>query len=123
MARIYRFLEAANTLATVKKTKSAPWGMNGGLDGAVGKVIVWPGTEKEHANGAIHTPMDGGDVIENYSGGGGGWGDPTQRDPQLVLKDVRDGYVSESSAREDYGVAIDTVNWIVDEEATAALRA
>ncbi|MCY4105658.1 MAG: hydantoinase B/oxoprolinase family protein [Chloroflexi bacterium] len=122
LARIYRFLQAANTLATVKKTKSAPWGMAGGHDALPGQVIVWPGTEKEYINGAIHTPVDAGDIIENYSGGGGGWGHPHQRDPQHVLRDVRDGYVSERSAREDYGVAIDTANWSVDEDATATLR-
>ena len=123
VSRHYRFLEPATTLALVKKTKSAPWGMNGGQDAAPGKVVVWPGTEKQIVNGAIHTRMAAEDVIENYSGGGGGWGDPKQRDPQLVLADVRDELVSLCSAREDYGVAINTENWTVDEEATAALRA
>ena len=97
--------------------------MNGGHDAVSGKVVVWPETDKESANGAVHTPMAAEDVIQNSSGGGGGWGDPIERDPQLVLSDVRDGYVSERSARENYGVAIDTEKWIVNEETTAALRA
>ena len=123
VSRAYRFLQPSTTLALVKKTKSAPWGMNGGLDGAVGKVVVWPGTDKEEVTGAIHYPMAAEDVIENYSGGGGGWGDPHRRDPQRVLTDVRDELVSLRSAREDYGVAINTENWTVDAEATATLRA
>jgi N-methylhydantoinase B len=41
--------------------------------------------------------------------GGGGYGDPRLRDPQLVLADVLDGYVSLESARRDYGVAVDYV--------------
>ena len=121
--RSYRFLYPSGFLSLVKKTKSAPWGMNGGGDAAPGKVIVWPGTEKEEITGAVNYPMAVGEVVENYSGGGGGWGDPRQRDPQLVLNDVRDGFVSERSARENYGVVIDTENWSVNEEATAVLRA
>ena len=123
VSRTYRFLVPSTTLALVKKTKSAPWGMNGGLDGAVGQVVVWPGTDKEESGGAIHYPMAAEDVIANYSGGGGGWGDPKLRDPQLVLADVRDEFVSLHSARGEYGVAINTDNWTVDEAATAALRA
>ena len=123
VSRTYRFLEPATVLALVKKTKTSPWGMNGGHDAVSGKVVVWPGTDKESANGAVHTPMAAEDVIKNSSGGGGGWGDPKERDPQLVLSDVRDGYVSVRSARENYGVAIDTEKWIVNEETTAALRA
>jgi N-methylhydantoinase B len=55
--------------------------------------------------------------------GGGGYGPPFERDPALVLADVRGGYVSEAAARERYGVAIDTASWRVDAEATQALRA
>ncbi len=123
VTRTYRFLAPSTTLTLVKKTKSAPWGMNGGSDALAGKVVVWPGTEKEEVTGAIHYPMAAEDVIENHSGGGGGWGDPKKRDPQLVLADVRDEFVSLQSAHDDYGVAIDRETWTVNEEATAALRA
>jgi N-methylhydantoinase B/oxoprolinase/acetone carboxylase alpha subunit len=54
--------------------------------------------------------------------GGGGYGEPHERDPALVLADVRGGYVSEAAARERYGVAIDTANWKVDTEVTRGLR-
>ena len=123
ISRTYRFLEPATVLALVKKTKTAPWGMNGGKDAVSGTVTVWPETEKESPNGAVHTPMEAEDVIRNSSGGGGGWGNPLERDPQRVLDDVRDGYVSERSAREDYGVVIHTENWTINESATAVLRA
>ena len=55
------------------------------------------------------------------SGGGGGWGDPRARDPQKVLRDVRNGVVSLESARRDYGVAIDPESWTVDEGETGRL--
>lgn len=53
---------------------------------------------------------------------GGGWGDPLDRDPALVLRDVRDGIVSEEAARIEYGVAIDAIHWLVDASATDRLR-
>jgi N-methylhydantoinase B/oxoprolinase/acetone carboxylase alpha subunit len=55
------------------------------------------------------------------STGGGGWGDPVERDPALVLEDVLDEYVSSETARDTYGVVI--ADRRVDEEATARLRA
>ena len=121
--RSYRFLHPSHLLVVVKKTKSAPWGMNGGKDGIPGSTTLWPGTDKEQTNGSLHEKdLQPEDVFINRSGGGGGWGNPMQRDPQHVLRDVRDGFVSERSAREDYGVAICSEDWTVDETATADLR-
>ena len=64
-----------------------------------------------------------GDVIRHEWAGGGGWGDPLDRNPAQVLRDVRNEYVSAESARDDYGVVIDAATWTVDEAATGALRA
>ena len=64
-----------------------------------------------------------GDVIRHEWAGGGGWGDPLERDPAQVLRDVRNEYVSAGSARDDYGVVVDPATWTVDEAATGALRA
>ena len=122
--RTYRFLHPSQMLSIVKKTKTAPWGMAGGKDGTPGAVTIWPGTDKERTNGALHEKdLQPEDVLINRSGGGGGWGNPFRRDPLHVLGDVRNGFVSEHSAREDYGVVINTENWSVDEAGTAALRA
>ena len=121
--RTYRFLQPATTLTMVKKTKSAPWGMAGGHDADAGHVVVWPGTHKEERTGAIHYQVDAEDVLQNNSGGGGGWGDPRERDPQRVLEDVINDLVSLESARKDYGVVIDEASMSINEAATAALRA
>ena len=62
------------------------------------------------------------------SNGGGGWGDPMARDPNAVLRDVRNGYVTIAGARRDYGVAVqgdpdrDPEGLILDQEATRRLR-
>ncbi|MGF1595968.1 MAG: hydantoinase B/oxoprolinase family protein [Acidimicrobiales bacterium] len=55
--------------------------------------------------------------------GGGGWGDPHDRDPAAVVRDVRDGVVSPAAAADVYRVVVDTTRWTVDEAATAVLRA
>ena len=53
---------------------------------------------------------------------GGGYGDPLERDPEAVLGDVLDGYVSIEGARGDYGVVIDELGLMIDRAATADLR-
>jgi N-methylhydantoinase B len=64
-------------------------------------------------------------IMYDY-GGGGGWGDPLDRDPQAVLDDVLDEYVSVDGAERDYGVvltgSLEDLTLAVDEEATVALR-
>jgi N-methylhydantoinase B len=64
-----------------------------------------------------------GDVVSYRTCGGGGYGPPRARDPELVLQDVRDGKVSLARARDVYGVAIDAGTWRVDADGTAGLRA
>jgi N-methylhydantoinase B len=64
-----------------------------------------------------------GDVIRFDSAGGGGYGDPLQRDSQAVEADVVNGYVSIEQAREDYGVVIDPATLKVDAARTEKLRA
>ena len=70
----------------------------------------------------VYESMAPGEVLVNNSGGGGGWGDPFKRDPEKVLEDVRNEYVSIKSAREDYGVVIDPEKMMVGTAATAVLR-
>jgi len=54
--------------------------------------------------------------------GGGGWGNPLEREPAKVQWDVLEGYISLDSAREDYGVVLDPVTLDIDIEATEHLR-
>lgn len=61
-------------------------------------------------------------ILLETPGGGGGYGDPLERDPERVINDVLDGYVSLESAEKDYGVIIDTKTWQIDWEATEKLR-
>lgn len=63
-----------------------------------------------------------GDVVEFHSAGGGGFGDPLEREPEAVLRDVRMGYVTIEGARADYGVLIDPERLELDQEGTRILR-
>ena len=96
--------------------------MAGGKEGENGHVILWPGTDREIVTGGVYQSMAPDEVLVNNSGGGGGWGDPFARDPEAVLEDVRNQYVSAERASEDYGVVIDEATMTVDVEATASLR-
>jgi N-methylhydantoinase B len=55
------------------------------------------------------------------TGGGGGWGDPLDRDPAAVRNDVREEFITVASARDDYGVVLRD-DLTLDEAATAARR-
>ena len=52
-------------------------------------------------------PMAAGSVVHMQTGGGGGFGNPRERDPERVRTDVLDGFVTLDAARRDYGVIID----------------
>ncbi|MEA3358958.1 MAG: hydantoinase B/oxoprolinase family protein [Thermodesulfobacteriota bacterium] len=68
------------------------------------------------------TQVKSGDIITMDAAGGGGYGDPVERDAEMVMKDVLNGYVSLKGAREDYGVAIDPETMKVDIDETERLR-
>ena len=96
------------------RQRFAPFGLFGGKDGATGKFILNPDTPNEQplkSKGLDH--LNKGDVVSLRLPGAGGYGDPTERDPALVLRDVRDGKVSLVVARRDYGVVIDPETWTV----------
>jgi N-methylhydantoinase B len=63
-----------------------------------------------------------GDVFRHVLAGAGGWGDPLERDPAAVLRDVRNELLSPEKAAADYGVIVDVTTWSVDDAATAISR-
>ena len=70
-------------------------------------------------------PLQPGDTFRLETPGGGGYGDPRERDAEAVVADVAAGYVSERSAREDYGVVVvrdEQGALVLDPQATAELR-
>jgi N-methylhydantoinase B len=102
------------------------WGVNGGRAGRSFQVTIDPGGPGERDVDAMADGefVPAGTLIRIRTTGGGGWGDPLERDPALVARDVRWGKVSSSAAAADYGVAFagSADDPVVDGEATVALR-
>jgi N-methylhydantoinase B len=104
-------------------------GIAGGLAGEPNRLTLRADSDDPYlvAHTADWVPMEAGDVVEYRYGGGGGWGDPLDRDPQAVLDDVLDEYVSVEGAERDYAVVLTgslaDLTLAVDQLATTALRA
>jgi N-methylhydantoinase B len=84
--------------------------------------VINPGPDERVVHGKDSVDFAFGDVISFQQSGAGGYGDPWTREPDRVLVDVLDGYVSVGHAREAYGVVIDPTTMTVDGEATRRLR-
>ena len=98
--------------------RHAPEGLFGGKEGSKATFLV----NGNPGNPYGLTQLMPGDVITMDAAGGGGYGDPLARDPELVEDDVLNGYVSVESARKDYGVVIDPETLKVDKDETENLR-
>lgn len=104
-------------------------GIAGGKPGAPNKLTIRWGSDDPYVveHTANWVPMSAGEKINYDYGGGGGWGDPLDRDPRAVLDDVLDEYVSVEGAERDYGVvlrgSLADLTLEIDEAATAELRA
>ena len=85
--------------------------------------LISGGDERELTAKVTMTPMRRGDVFVHDQPGPGGWGDPLDREPGRVVRDVVNELVSLESARDDYGVVIDAATLEVDAGATARRRA
>src|SRR5690349_12212173 len=105
--RVYEFLAPAFVTFSLERKATPPWGLRGGLDGAVNGVeITSPDGRVRHVRKATQHPIAAGETVRLMTGGGGGWGPPAQRDREAVRRDVAEGYVSAEAARRDYGVSV-----------------
>lgn len=103
--RVYQLLSPAFITFSLERKATPPWGLWGGKDGAVNGVeITSPDGSVRHVRKATQHPIAAGEVVRIMTGGGGGHGPPSERDPESVRRDVREGYVSPEAARRDYGV-------------------
>lgn len=104
------------------RTKNQPWGLFGGEAACPAKYVINPDDDPTVVNSKSTTKLDANDVASVQTPGGGGYGDPFDRPPEAVLKDVINGKVSVEKAREEYGVAVDLSERSVDEDETRELR-
>jgi N-methylhydantoinase B len=119
-----RSLVDGHYTTVTERTAFASIGIKGGLSGQPGGSIKNPETETEEhvffSRDAV--PVKANDLIRLVTPGGGGWGDPLERDIEAVRLDVVRKLVSFESAERDYGVIIDRESFEVDEPATSSLR-
>jgi N-methylhydantoinase B len=95
-------------VANSERQRIAAPGLFGGHDGAPGRFVLNPGTPEERILPPVLSdfPLEQGDLLRIETPGGAGCGDPLERDPALVLRDVQEGRVSLARARSEYGVVI-----------------
>ena len=121
-----RVLVDARFLSIADRSILSCWGLRGGKAGAPFRVTIDPGGSDERVLPGLadDVPVRAGEVIRIETTGGGGWGDPLERDPGAVAVDVLQGKVSDRAARGEYGVvlAVAPDELTVDETATKSMR-
>ena len=114
-----------NVNIQLDRAHCAPWGLEGGMSGmANGVALRVDGRLLEDFPNAkiVGRQLKAGDAFIVRTGGGGGFGLPHERDPELVANDVKQGYVSQERARTLYCVELDAFG-VIDKAATTRLRA
>jgi N-methylhydantoinase B len=123
--RVVRMRANVTFNTQVDRVHCKPWGLAGGGE-AMGNSVALElnGTMKDDFANAkvLLAQLKPEEAFILRSGGGGGFGDPFERDAERVREDVRQGYVSVEAARRDYGVAIDPATFDIDAAETARLR-
>jgi N-methylhydantoinase B len=121
---VRNFVEGRWNLHSPARVECPPWGLWGGKSGNTSNYLLkLPGENafQEKDQTRYPTPAEAEVIVR--SNGGGGWGDPLDRDPERVRSDVIEGYVSFEHARSDYGVVLNPRDNSIDTAATEKLRA
>jgi N-methylhydantoinase B len=126
LRREYLNLEDARFSIRSMKHVIPPHGCGAGRDGRAGDIVINPDHESAQRLPTRYAdyPLRQGDIFRLDTPGGGGFGDPFVREPERVLADIREGYVSSDAAERDYGiVVVETLDGLtVDAAATARKR-
>jgi N-methylhydantoinase B len=119
---VRNFVEGRWNLHQPRRVKCPPWGLwSGKAGGTAAYLLRTPGASDYEYVDASRYPVPADSVVVVRTGGGGGWGDPLERDPARVQGDVVEDLVSAEAAREQYGVVL-REDFSLDEPATRALR-
>ena len=119
-----RLLADEAILSNLSERQRFPgYGLFGGSPGTAGSTVLNPGPDQVVLASKEIRKIRQGDLISYRLNGAGGYGNPLERDPAAVLRDVSGGYVTIEGARRDYGVIIDPAGPVIDEVATRAERA
>jgi N-methylhydantoinase B len=111
--------------STIDRMHCPPWGLASGLAGSGNSISVRVSGQWKHdlPNAKLmNQRLMRGDAFMLLSGGGGGFGDPRDRDLELISRDVREGYVTPIAAVRDYGAVVDPATGEIDLALTRAAR-
>ena len=116
--------DAEVTVRAADRCRIPPPGIMGGMPGKGGGWVINLGaaTRNDLPSKKTNQPLHAGDTLSMFVSGGGGFGDPWERNPELVARDAMEGFVSIEAAARDYGVIVDPISFKLDAEATARLR-
>jgi N-methylhydantoinase B len=121
---VYHPLQPATFYSMIEKAETPRWGINGGKEGLRNNLHI---SSKERGEIRIlktsGIDLTEGDGVKAIAGGGCGYGNPLEREPEMVRDDVINGYVSVQGAAEEYGVIINPDSFNIDVKATRELRA
>jgi N-methylhydantoinase B len=120
--KVRNLVEGKWNFERTRRSKCPPWGIAGGTAGEPGgNLLKLPGEKafKWITGANIPVPLDSLAIVR--TGGGGGWGDPLERDAALVAADAAEGLISRHAAHELYGVVL-RGSMSLDESATQRLR-
>lgn len=125
LERSWMLLSSSATLSVLaERTKISPWGLYGGKSGAKGEYyIIKPNGKRMKLKSKCTVKVEKGDIFVVKTPGGGGYGNPMEREPKLVLHDVLNELVPLDAAKKDYGVTIDPVTMKINQKSTQLLRA
>src|SRR6185437_9772357 len=105
----------AYLMALNDRSVDPPWGVEGGRAAEpCAAVVDSPGGQPKSVGKCQARPIPDGTLVSLRTGGGGGFGDPQERDAELVAQDVRAGYVSRERAAADYGVVFESNTLAID---------
>lgn len=122
--RVRNLVEGRWTLADSGRKVYPPWGLWNGKTGAPSDHLLrLPGEEAFKAVDVVRHFVQANSESIVMTAGGGGWGDPLERDPEKVRWDVLEEYISLEAAREEYGVMLNPDTLEIDREGTERLRA
>jgi N-methylhydantoinase B len=100
LALTYKCLQKCKANINLERTRTPPWGLHGGRDGAINLgVIRRRNGEEIMVRKATEIELEAGDSVLFLTAGGGGYGDPSERDRDELARDVAEGFVSREGAK------------------------
>jgi N-methylhydantoinase B len=109
LRRVYEILEDEVALAAYSdRLRNKPWGLQGGLEGSNTRLSILRGDERIDLPSKVNVTFAKGDLFVVETAGGGGYGPPESREPELVERDLREGRITADEAREVYRFEQDT---------------